>query len=156
MYSAQVVRESNFYWLSAKVIFLEAWYQREIFIRNFSRKQERGWHAEITCFLESRYYISWLNMVARVYVQKFYEIKSELKFKDNFTCFSWLFAFCIVNCNWRWIQTKSNHLSQEKASTVTIPNQIKTVQTWIRLSVLLLLLLLLLLFSIYMFKLKFN
>lgn len=29
---------------------------------------------------------------ARDYIERFCEIKSELKFRDNFTCFSWLFS----------------------------------------------------------------
>ena len=37
------------------------------------------------------------------------------------------FGFYFINCIRRWIKTKSNHFSQEKASLLTIPCQIKTV-----------------------------
>ena len=47
------------------------------------RTEEGGRHAEITCQLE----------YGRHCVEKFCEIKSELKFKDNSTYFSWLLDF---------------------------------------------------------------
>ena len=40
-FTAEIVRESNFYWLSAKVVFIGAWYWRKIFTSNSSWRTEQ-------------------------------------------------------------------------------------------------------------------
>ena len=63
-------------------------------------------------------------------IEKFSQIKSVLKFKDNLSCFSWLFDF--VSSTIIEDESKCNQIISvniEKASTISIPTHIKIIQT---------------------------
>ena len=63
-------------------------------------------------------------------IEKFSQIKSVLKFKDNLSCFSWLLDF--VSSTIIEDESKRNQIISvniEKASTISIPTHIKIIQT---------------------------
>ena len=121
----------------------------EVLTSNFSwETEERGRHAEITCFLENGRY-DWNKELISC-------DKSELNFEDNCTYFSWVLHFISSTIIQDELRRNQIISVKEKASLMTIPTQIKTLREEIMLQVLLLQLPLLLSLSIQIFNHKFD
>ena len=99
----EVIRESNFCWLSSKNGFSQSMILiGDLYKQLFREAKESGRHAEITCFHEK----------GRDCVS-FREIRENWILKITYV-FLLVSGFFIITCNLKWMKTKWNHFNQRE------------------------------------------